>query len=150
MESSFENTLITLYQPDQDLRARGVAAEALSRYINTIETAARLALNNDWSRQGVSGALVLGVKPAAKSHLWIVLDDERRKREFMILLKADIEAIAPPSVKGPIAFALQFDAWGGGRRPGMIAAPSEWADASRRAGRALAVPDEIFDSLWPD
>ncbi len=150
MEPSFKIVSIALYQTDQDLLERGASAEALDRYIKKIDAAASAVLNRDLVPQGVSGALVLGIKPGAKSRLWIVLGDDRRKSVLMILLKAEIEAIAAPSVKQPIALAIHFDAWGGGHRVAVGAVPSEWAEASRKAGRALAVPDEIFASLWPD
>ena len=85
--------------------------------------------------------------------MWLVLGDNELPQGLPQRLKSSIEGIAAlPVYIGPVAFAITFDAWGGGKAvttaedPAPI--PDEWRAANSGPG-PVVVPDGVLDVIWP-
>ena len=142
-------TSLALYLPDAALRERGPDVDALAGFIDAIKAAANAELSRGPPEPGVSGSLVAGMKPPAQSRFWVVLPDSQRATTLQARLKAPLEAIRAPAVRGWNAVAINFDAWGGdGRpRPPGMPIPDEWLRAVPRGGGRL--PDTALEAIWP-
>ncbi len=137
-----------LYQPGEAMLRRGLPADVLAGYMKSLVAKADEVLGGSPPTAGVSGALVVALKPPARSRLWIMAGDKAREPELASLLKGPLESAPSPSVTGFIAFAINFDAWGGGRRlvfPMPI--PDEWRRAMSHSG---VLPDDVLKVIWPD
>ena len=147
---AFRLTSLALYLPDVALRERGPDAEALTAFIDAIKAAANAELAGGPAEPGVSGSIVAGMKPPAKSRFWVVLADRPRAAALQARLKAPLEAIPPPTVRGWNAVAINFDAWGGDGKPHPPAMPipDEWLRAVPRGGGML--PDTALEAIWKD
>jgi hypothetical protein len=147
---AFKLTSLTLYLPDVALRQRGPDAEALAAFIDAIKAAANAELSRGPPEPGVSGSLVAGMKPPAKSRFWVILPDRQRAAALQARLKGPLEAIPAPTVRGWNAVAINFDAWGGDGKPHppTMPIPDEWLRAVPRGGGML--PDTALEAIWPD
>ena len=153
MGFGFKGGAVVFLLPDKLMQERGLTAESLTYYIKAVETLANSVLESLSNRQGVSGSLVLGVKPPSRSRLWVSMESVELDIEFLSLLKAGIEEIPAPRVFAPVAFAINFEAWGGSaeEKPLIPLSPREWTDAVKKMGRSeMEVPDEIFEVVWLD
>jgi hypothetical protein len=145
---AFAMTSIVLYLPEAAIRERGPTVQEFELYINALKAQANYTLSKAPTEPGVSGALVIGLKPPARSRVWIVASDPARKAGLVGLLKAPLEAIAPPEVSGLNAFALNFNAWGGSGAPGVgYPIPDEWKAGMTKGG---ILPDTPMQAVWPD
>ena len=146
--SSFQMVSIVLYLPDQAMWERGPTVEALAAYVKGLVSRANETLAAQPPRPGVSGAVVMGLKPPSQSRMWLVLGDNKRQGELASILQAPLESVPAPSVSGLNAFAINFDAWGGGERlPSQIPVPDEWARVMNSPG---ILPDAPMRKLWPN
>jgi hypothetical protein len=148
----FVVTTVVLYLPDRALRERGPPPEALADYIKSLEARANAVLAALPGGRGVSGAVVVGLKPPARSRIWVMAGEKSREAELTAALKAPLESVSPPAVQGFNAFALNFDAWGGGSAlfPSSsppVPVPEEWRRALPHGG---ILPDAVFRAIWPD
>ena len=145
------DTLI-LYQPDKILKERlATDASLLADYALRVEAEANKVLAMEEPQKGVSGAIVIAIKPGEQSRIWLVLGEntfpETLKETLLEKLSA-IEAI--PVKKGPIAIGLKFDAWGGGKPlEESHPIPNEWKEAVKNES-AHIFPDTPLAVLWPD
>ena len=119
---------IALYLPEKELVQRGMTADALGGYIKQLVTEANEVLGHTPRAPGASGALVVALKPPARSRLWVMVGDKTREAELASFLKSRLEAVPPPTVQGVYAFAINFDVWGGGKPLGVpfLPIPDEW------------------------
>ncbi len=147
--NAFTMTSITLYLPNEALRERGPSVEALAGYVKALVAKANGILTAAPRGRGATGALVVGLKPPARSRLWVMVGDSSRKSEFVRALKAPLEAVPPPSVRGFNAFAINFNAWGGGTplAEPLPPVPQEWRRVITHEG---VLPDVAFEAVWPD
>jgi hypothetical protein len=147
---AFVMTSIALYLPNKAMVQRGPSVEDLSNYIRALVSKADSVLSAHGPTPGASGALVVALKPPARSRLWVMVGDEAREGEFTTALQAPLEAVPPPSVTGVNAFAINFDAWGGGQplRSHPLPVPDQWIQALPKKGGIL--PDAPLSVLWPD
>jgi hypothetical protein len=147
---AFKLTSLALYLPDVALRERGPDAEALTAFIDAIKKAANTELSRGSPESGVSGSIVAGMKPPAKSRFWVVLPDPQRAEALLARPKGPLEAIPAPTVRGWNAVAINFDAWGGDGKPHPPAMPipDEWLRAVPRGGGML--PDTALEAIWKD
>jgi hypothetical protein len=147
---AFRMDSIALYLPEVAMKERGPSVDELVAFIKALVAKANDALEAKPKGRGASGALVVALKPPARSRIWIMVGDEAREAEFVGLLKPPLEAVPSPSVSGYNAFAINFSAWGGGGPPvaGPLPLPKEWRDAMGTAGGRL--PDDVLKVLWPD
>ena len=144
---AFAITSIVLYLPEQAVEARGPSKEGFEKFIGALVARAN-ALMSGAPRPGMPAALVVGLKPPARSRVWLVANDKPREAELTTLLKAPLEAILAPPVTGFNAFALNFNAWGGNGPNSMgYPIPDEWKHALVHGGM---LPDDAFKIIWPD
>ena len=150
---AYEMKSIALYQPDDVLTSRvGHDAVPLAGYIEAINAVATDEFGRAERGRGSSGAIVIAVKPSGASRMWLVLGENELPEGLAERLKSRVERIGPMSVSGgPIAFALVFDAWGGGVPIATSDQPAPYPDEWRVAtdGEPLVVPDGILDVIWP-
>lgn len=142
---------LRLYLPEEALRARlGEDVTPLATYARALHAAAA----RHWQTAPPSTAtgilLAVGVKPGRRSRIWCEAVGGTVPAASLEKMQRDLGAIEPLAVKnGPVAFAIELQL-GSGPAPLFLDAPTAWKEASRRAGRALAVPDELFPLIWPD
>jgi hypothetical protein len=153
--SNFAVTSVSLYQPDSILTARlGRDASVLAAYINAVKEQAAESFASLSQSEGVTGAIVVAVKPLHHSRLWLVLGGNNLPAPLQGQLKSRIESVPTPDVQdGPIAFAINFTFVGGGQpvinqeRP--IPIPQEWLDAMKGSSPGI-LPDAPLAMIWPD
>jgi hypothetical protein len=147
----FVMTSITLYLPDEEFRRRGPSVQALTDYINALVEMANRSVAATPKIAGASGALVVAMKPPAKSRLWVMTGDPSQEAVLASVLDAPFEAVPAPTVRGLNAFAINFDVRGGGRRLPQdypLPVPEAWRQVMPRGGGLL--PDTPLQALWPD
>jgi len=149
-DESFALTSIALYLPEQALEERGPSAAVLSAYIEALIAQAKTALAAAPKQRGVSGSIVVGLKPPAQSRVWIMASNAGAQTALTALLKASLEATSPPAVKNWNAFALNFNAWGGGPAvASTLPVPDEWRRALDAQGGGM-LPDSALSAIWPN
>jgi hypothetical protein len=128
----FRQLSVVFYQPEAVLRTRlGDDTAPLAAYVRQIDRSAAAALRTIPNAPGFQAALVIALKPGGTSHAWLVT---RRKLppDVAPQLVAAAQAEPPLSVQGgPVAFAIIFNALGGGGPAVTDAAhpipiPTEW------------------------
>jgi hypothetical protein len=150
----FMLTSVALYQPDPVLRERmGADATPLSNYIKALQAEASAIFSNAERGDGLSGSIVVAVKPGGQSRVWLVLGQNKLDPALREALIARLQRVQPVvAVSGPIAFALNFNAWGAGTpilQPAEhIPIPEEWK-AAMKGQPAGVMPDAPLEVLWP-
>jgi len=144
---------VLLYQPPAVLIARlgQNSAPALAAYIARINTAVAPLFAAAPAQAGMSGALVIGIKPGGAVRSWIAEHPGALPDALAADIETTIDALPPvPVQNGPVAFAIRFDAWGGGTpitdatHPAPI--PAAWLAG---ATGPETVPDGVFSRIWP-
>jgi hypothetical protein len=151
-ELAYRPTALSLYQPEAVLKAR-VDNRLLAGYVHEVSGAARAVFSSAPRGPGVTGAIVVAVKPGGGSRVWLVLGDNTLATATAEALVRRAGALAPLAVQnGPVAFALNFEAWGGGKpittaqQPRPV--PEDWARAIAGVPDAV-LPDAALAKLWP-
>ena len=114
---AFVSTSLTLYQPDAALRTRiGNDVAPLGSYVLALTTIADRAFSSVPHAPGVTGSIVVAVKPGGLSRFWLVLGNNELPKGLQEALLKELASVKPLAVNnGPVAFAINFDAWGGGQ-----------------------------------
>jgi hypothetical protein len=150
--ATFTMVSIALYLPENAMVERGPPVEPLVAYFKALVAAADAVLAAGPPQPGATGALVVALKPPARSRVWLMVGDVARTGAFTSALKGPLEAVPAPAVNGYNAFAINFTAWGGGaplpRSPMPLPIPDEWLKAMTGDGGVL--PDSVLKVLWPD
>ncbi len=150
-EPAFKMTSVALYQPNDVLVARlDCDTASLANYIKQIVAREVDVLANAGQYPGVSGAIVVAIKPGRQSKAWIVMGANGLPEPLLARMKAEAEAVAPVSVRvGPIAFAINFDVWGGGQSvtdaANPVPVPREWLGGNGHE----VLPDGPLSRIWP-
>jgi len=142
---------LVLYQPNNMLAFRiRNDARAFANYLGQVEARETALFAQAGPHRGVSGAIVIAIKPGGQSRAWLVLGPNVQLDPTPAHIKAEAEAVPPlPVQAGPIAVAILFKAWGGGlpvtdaAHPAPI--PLEWAGAAAPE----MVPDGPLARIWP-
>ena len=145
----FALTSVALYLPEQAMRERGPTTDALIEYIDKLKARAETVLRSSPKIPGCHAAIVVALKPPAKSRVWLASTNKTNQVLLSVALKAPLEMVVPPAVMGINAFALNFDANGG---DGSVAAatlpvPDEWQQALPNGGM---LPDDAVRAVWRD
>ncbi len=138
---------VVLLQSSAVLEERVASVDAMARYIQAVEAAARVAVQGGAVKQAIAGFIVIAVKPGLKSRVWLdfdtLLDPGTDRR-----LVASISALAPfEARKGPVVFALKVSLWGGRESRRVAPAPAQWRAATKQAGRQLDI-DGMIQRVW--
>ncbi len=143
---------LRLYQSDEVLRDRVPGGPSrLGSYVHEISHALREALTAETAGAGFSGALVVMLRPGAQARHWLVAPTplatvEQRVRQALS------SRPSPPVQNGALAFAVRFDAWGGGAAPaladGELPTPEEWKAALGGPAR-YPMQDADLVKVWP-
>jgi len=142
---------LALYQPNDVLVARlGADAAPLGSYVKQIEARESALFASSTKHPGVSGAIVIAIKPGRQSRAWLVLGSSEIPASLALQVTTEAEVVFPVSVRlGPIAVAIMFDAWGGGQpvtdREHPAPLPLEW----RRTSAREVIPDGPLARVWP-
>jgi hypothetical protein len=150
-EPAFKMTSLALYQPNDVLVTRlGNDPAPFADYIKQIVAREAAVLANAGQHPGASGAIVVAIKPGQQSKVWIVMGLNGLPEPLLAQMKAEAESVAPVSVRlGPIAFAINFDVWGGGQSvtdaTNPVPVPPEWLGGSGRE----VLPDGPLSRIWP-
>lgn len=137
---------VTLYLPDDVLEPR-IPAITLASYIESLKERAATGFSAH-SHPGVSGVLIVMIKPGQEARSWIVTGTPVQT-EIQASIEQALEAVAVPDVSGgPVVFGLLFSAWGGGKPPpGMpMPVPESWQVLSGPEGRLM--DDAFFNEAW--
>jgi hypothetical protein len=149
-EPPFALVSVSLYLPDAQMKERGPTSEDLKAYLANLVDHAKAVLTAAPAQAGVSGAIVVGLKPPGRSRVWLWSNDKTRQHGLSTLLKAPLEALPGPFVSGWNAFALNFKAWGGDTSPiPQMPIPDEWNLALRSQGGGT-IPDDALHAVWPN
>jgi hypothetical protein len=149
----FQVRSLVLYQTSQTLTARlgPQGVPELSAYISRINAAVAPIFAAAPVQAGVTGALVIGLKPGGAVRSWVAERPGALPDSLVSQITAAINALpAIPVAQGPVAFGIRFTAWGGGApitdatHPAPI--PQAWIDG---ATGAEEVPDGVFARIWP-
>jgi hypothetical protein len=148
---AFKMSSIGLYLPEPFLgqRTRGDVGP-LSAYIKALEAKSNEVLAGEPAMQGLSGALVVMIKPGSRARFWFAGGAERLPDGARSKLNTALLGVPVPAVHdGPLVFALNFDAWG--NQPGEpgppISFPKEWIGVAPEGGR---IDDDFLKKVWPD
>lgn len=147
---AFKRKDVILYLPDREMVHR-VEVSDLSPYLKAVETAVDEAAEAAPVQVGVSGVLLVMVKPDGRSRVWMVTGEPAPATEASQAVIAAAEAVETPPVRnGPILVGLAFEGWGGGAAPGGNTAPipQEWYAHFPPQGGAL--DDAMMARIWPD
>lgn len=141
---------VTLYQPDAALKERVGDVQPLGAYIQKLQAVCAPAWT---SKESEELHIVVVLKPKGQSRVWFVSSlnptIDRSK------LKAAIEAISVPPVRGPIAFAVTYHL-NGFTKPPLIAQalqppiPAEWREKTKDVKGPMVIPDGFIPHVWPD
>lgn len=142
---------LVLYQPNGMLVARlGNDVRPLGNYLKQIEMREAALFANAGPHRGVTGAIVIAIKPGRQSRAWLVLGPNVQLDPTPAHITAEAEGVPPLSVQaGPVAVAILFTAWGGGL-PIIDAAHSAPIPLEWHGGAKLElVPDAVLARIWP-
>ncbi|OYV40033.1 MAG: hypothetical protein B7Z81_02540 [Acidocella sp. 20-61-6] len=150
-EPAFRATSVALYEPQTVLEARLGSTAAFNAYIRQLADRLAAVFVAAPAGPGASAALVVGIKPGDQTRFWVVEHGDALSPALVTQIKAaaaDVPAI--PVRGGPIAFAILFNAWGGGPpvtdSAHPIPIPPAWLAGS--TGKEQ-VPDGVFARIWP-
>jgi len=132
------------------MEERGPPVQVLSDFIKSLVAQANSVMAAAPKQAGESGSVVVGLKPPARSRVWIVAASSGDESKLTKILKAPLEAVPAPAVIGLNAFALNFDARGGsGAKPAGFPIPDEWKRAMAKTGAGM-LPDAPLKAIWSD
>lgn len=149
----FEMYGMVLYQPESILMDRlRHDLNPLADYAFKIEEEAKKVFaEGEKLQEGWSGALVIAIKPEKKSCFWMVSNNKLLPADFRKSLLSELSKLDVFEVqKGPVAFAIKFNAWGGGEKPkDKFPIPEVWLKAIE--GREdVILPDTPLSTIWPN
>jgi len=93
--------------------------------------------------------LYVAAKPGKGVRTWAVGLEAPLKPDDAARIEEKTRAVAFPTVHAAIAFSLVYPRKGTGIPGGTTPMPEEWREATRKAGRELAIPDELLLHVWP-
>jgi hypothetical protein len=93
-------------------------------------------------------AIYLAAKPGKGMRAWAVAIDAPLTTAESKLIEKTVGSVPFPSVRAPIALSIVW--FRDGAAQGAVPLPQPWSDASSKAGRKLAVPEELLSYVWPD
>ncbi|MBS0176209.1 MAG: hypothetical protein JSR64_19430 [Nitrospira sp.] len=137
---------IVLLQPDAVLRERVPSVQLLSDYIKAIQAAAQQALSTE-TPHPTSGFLVLAVRPAGQSMVWLDFTPSLPEPTAAKLKKAVLAVPPFEARQGVVVFALSSSLWGAAPSQGFPN-PPEWRKAMQGHNAPLEV-GSLVNSLWP-
>lgn len=141
---------VTLYQPDAVLKERVGDVQPLAAYIQKLQAVCAPAWTSNESEEL---HIVVVLKPQGQSRTWFV--SSLKSAIDRSKLKAAIEAISVPPVRGPVAFAVTYHLNGFTRPPLDAQAsqppiPTEWREKTKDVKGPLPIPDGFIPHVWPD
>jgi hypothetical protein len=117
-----------------------------SAYVLRIKSNLSAVIGAAPAQAGATAAMVVAIKPGPEARAWLI-DPSGALGGFAPGLIAAASAARPPAIRnGPIAFAIIFQAWGGGAPfPAGFPVPAAWegGDASE------IIPDGPLARIWP-
>ncbi|WP_436355962.1 hypothetical protein [Brevundimonas sp. CEF1] len=139
---------ITLYLPTPVIEQR-VPTAVLGDYIKDLRARASNAFMELPAQEGVSGAVVVMVKPGRQARVWLATGAPMEPEMQAAIEKALAEAPPPEVVGGPVVFGLLFSAWGGGTPPAGLPMPTPeaWNALSGDAGDWV-MDDRFYEEAW--
>jgi hypothetical protein len=93
--ANFAVRSIDLYLPDFEMKSRGLSSVELTSYVERLSDAANHALRRASSGAGVSGFIVVGLKPPMQSRFWFMFQDPRAKARLQGMLTPTLQAVDP-------------------------------------------------------
>jgi hypothetical protein len=144
---------IFLYEPNDALIARlGPDAHPFGAYIGRLNAALAPLFAAATPEPGLTAAIAVGIKPGGAVRSWIVANPGTLSPLLQNNIQSTIQSLTPPPVQtGPIAFAIEFTAWGGGAPitdpDHPVPFPTAWRPPP--GAGAEQVPDGVFARIWP-
>ncbi len=148
----FSMSGLILYQEDQVMRDRIASnISLLADYSLILEARAKEVFKNAEPQDGVSGVIVVTIKPGNQSRMWLALENDTLPETLKQNVLQELSSVKTiPVKKGPIMFGLRFDAWGGGKPlEESHPIPQEWKDVIKD-NNPVIIPDTPLAVLWPD
>lgn len=138
---------IVLYQPNNVLIARACDPRLMASYIQQLNAAMEALFTALPPGTGANASLVIGLKPGGAVRAWVVDKDGKLPADLQARIITTAEAVPPMPVQdGPVAFALEFSAWGGSATPiTELPMPDAWMNTTGK----VEVPDGVFAQIWP-
>ncbi|MDB5970663.1 MAG: hypothetical protein JWQ90_3113 [Hydrocarboniphaga sp.] len=143
---------LKVYQADDVIRARVPGGPSqLGAYVHGISHTLRDVLTQGAAGPGFGAAVLVVVMPGQQSRKWI-LTPAQLPSDLMDRIQQAVDKLAAPLVQnGPVAFAVQFEAWGGGPLPSATApelpTPVAWLRALGAQAR-YPMQDADLAKVW--
>ena len=143
---------VVLLQPDLVLNQRAPDAALVASYVKAVLGTVRKVMDEE-APHPASGFVVLAVRPAKRSMVW--LDFAPPLTEPLAdRLRAAVLAVAPFEARdGVVVFAVNLTLWNGAPRPDFRA-PAEWREAvgriTQRTKQERVEIGDLVDEIWPD
>lgn len=137
---------IMLMQPDFVLKERVRSIQALSGYIQDVQSAAGRALTGEQPHPA-SGYLVIAVRPGGESMVWLDLKPGLPGATASRLRSAILAVPAFEASGGVVVFALNASLWDSPVMQGFPH-PQEWSEAMDGRDEPMEIGD-LVDKIWP-
>jgi hypothetical protein len=144
---------IVLYEKPSVLEARlGSDPSPFRAYIVHLNAALAPMFAAAAPEPGLDGAIVIGLKPNGDTRSWLVDNPGSLSPDLAAQIQTAVQAVPPPPVqRGPLAFAIEFIAWGGGapitNAAHPVPYPADWGPAPSTGIDQM--PDIVFNRIWP-
>ena len=149
MSNSFRQARVFLYNPDEDLTARGINTEEFSRYINALVSLCNDTLANIGEPEDLD--VVVALRSRRRSRVWFVTSGKATDPDLN-RAKIALESVPAPEIaSGSIVFALSGAIGGGKRQFGPEwPFPDEWKAKCPPDGEGTLTIDALIDRVWPE
>jgi hypothetical protein len=136
------------YQPEDQLKMR-VSPDELAWFDSRVGRVVEDHFADTPAGDGEALTVFCAIRPGMNARFWIECQPDEMPSNSHKLLLRRLAALKPPKVSAPVAWAQNFELWGGTGEPAHFArVPNEWS-AAVPINDAPINPDQILDHVWP-
>ena len=143
---------LKIYQADEVVIARVPGGPMrLGVYVHSISRELRELFEARGAGGGFGAAIVVIARPGQLSRHWVLARTEL-PTDLRSAIQNAVDSLPTPTVRnGPVAFAVMFEAWGGGPLPTVpkpaLPTPVEWLRALEKQAQ-YPMQDSDLDRVW--
>lgn len=143
---------VILYNQTEEFAARAPSGQVFGSYVNRLNEAAATLWSDHPTAAGQNGLIAAAIRPNGELKLWVEVAN-KLELEKSALLKEKLSNFGSLQVKGgPIAFAVEFELWGGDPKAQTnqdgIHYPQVWLAAMTAQGKTECTVDELLSIVW--
>jgi hypothetical protein len=136
------------YHPEDQLKTR-VSPDELAWFDRRVGHVVEDHFADAAAGDGEALTVFCAVRPGLHAKFWVECRPDEMPSSSHKLLLRRLAALKPPKVTGPVAWAQNFELWGGtGEANHFARVPTEWSKAVPINGAPIN-PDQILDHVWP-